>query len=273
MLTVENVSFSFGKLKALDQINLRLEQGTYALLGPNGAGKTTLIRCITGMYEFAGKILFADGQKKVGYLPQSLGFFKALTVEEMLQYFCCLKKIPKDQMDGEIDRCLQVTNLEDKHREKTGALSGGMRRRLGVAQAILGRPSVLIFDEPTAGLDPEERMRFKNLVYELNREKEMTILISTHIVDDVVGSCDRIVILREGKILTNEEEWSIRKQAEGKVFETVNTHREIPGVYVEKNMERDNIEYIRVLSAEAHAGFTSVTPTLEDGYMCMIKGF
>lgn len=88
-----------------------------------------------------------------------------------------------------------------------------------------------------------------------------------------MGSCDRIVILREGKILTNEEEWSIRKQAEGKVFETVNTHREIPGVYVEKNMERDNIEYIRVLSAEAHDGFTSVTPTLEDGYMCMIKGF
>ena len=155
MFKVKHVNKNFGKRKVLDDICLELENGCYGLLGPNGAGKTTLLRCILKLYPLKEGEICTN--KDIGYLPQKFGVFQELTVYDILYYFSTLKKVPKEERDGEIDRVLSLVNLEDRKKERMSRLSGGMLRRVGIAQAILGDPEVLFFDEPTAGLDPEER--------------------------------------------------------------------------------------------------------------------
>lgn len=159
-LEICNIEKKFKKNEVLKKMSCTLESGVYAILAPNGAGKTTLMRCIADIYTYNGEILFngknIKKQKiKIGYLPQQFGLFPELTVYQMMEYFCNLKKISKKDRKAAIDSCLKQVNLYDKKDEKNRKLSGGMVRRVGIAQAILGKPDVILLDEPTAGLDPE----------------------------------------------------------------------------------------------------------------------
>jgi ABC-2 type transport system ATP-binding protein len=278
MLEILELRKSFGKKEVLKGISISLKAGVYGLLGTNGAGKTTLMRCIVNLYNISkGNIKFQEidivnntsFSKNVGYLPQKFGLFKELTVYEMLEYFGVLKKLPKKLMDSYIKNSLKIVNLEDRIHDKTRTLSGGMIRRLGIAQAILGDPKIIIFDEPTAGLDPEERIRFKNLLSEIKKDK--IIIVSTHIVEDVEACCDRIIIMDDGKILSEGNSKEIKSMAKGKVFEVKEGTKINPNNFVEKTFERDGGNFLRILASEKE-GYKSLDPTIEDGYMCILKG-
>lgn len=201
MLTIDHVYKKFGKKEVLSDVCLQLEKGCYGLLGPNGAGKTTLLRMILNLYPVKKGSIHFESSNQVGYLPQKFGAFRELTVYDILYYFAALKKIPKERREEEIDRVLSMVNLSDRKQDRMSHLSGGMQRRVGIAQAILGDPDILIFDEPTAGLDPEERVRFKKLIQRIMEEK--TILISTHIVEDVESLCGHVIIMNRGRVLEN----------------------------------------------------------------------
>ena len=202
MLILENVTKKFRKREALSGVSVQVEEGCYGLLGPNGAGKTTLLRCILGLYPInSGRISFDGKPSEVGYLPQKFGMFQELTAYDMLYYFAAIKKVPKHLCKDEIERVLALVNLEDRSGDKIRKLSGGMQRRLGIAQALLGNPRLIFLDEPTAGLDPEERTRFRDIMSEIREGR--TILLSTHIVEDVESVCDRVIIMNHGKILEN----------------------------------------------------------------------
>ena len=208
MLKLENVGMSFGKKQILKDITVSFENKTYALLGPNGSGKTTLIRSIAGLYPFSGKIekngLSASENRNefladFGYLPQSFGCVPYFSVREALELFCVMKNIPKSDFADEISRCLEKVGLSGEVEKKISKLSGGMLRRVGIAQALLGSPSVLLLDEPTAGLDPEERIRFSKIV--ADADGACTTVISTHIISDVKDCCDEVIILLDGEIV------------------------------------------------------------------------
>jgi len=277
MIEIKNLSKSFKKKHVLKGITCTMEYGVYGLLGPNGAGKTTLMRCMTHLYSLNSGEILIDGEsvkkKKndVGYLPQSFGLFKELSVWDSMNYFCNMKGIKKSERKDEIHRTLQAVNMFDSIKTISGKLSGGMMRRVGVAQAILGKPELILFDEPTAGLDPEERMNFKRIVSNLGKEE--TVLISTHIVDDIEASCDHVIVMNEGKILyvgTCEE---LKNYAKGKVYECPQgMEREFSDNYMaEKQYEKNGTIYYRLL-AKSGKTLPTLEPTIEDGYMCMIKG-
>lgn len=278
MLEILDLHKSFKKKEILKGIPINLDTGVYGLLGTNGAGKTTLMRCVVNLYnptkgciKFQGKDITKNVEysKNIGYLPQKFGLFKELTVYEMLEYFATLKKIPKESIDEYIRTSLQTVNLENKMNDKISTLSGGMIRRVGIAQAILGDPKIIIFDEPTAGLDPEERIRFKNLISDIKKDK--IIIISTHIVEDVEACCDKIIIMDDGKILREGTSQEIKSIADGKVFQVTQGTRVNSNDFVLKTFEKNGENYLRILSNE-NKGYISLGPTIEDGYMCTLKG-
>lgn len=269
MLKITNCTKKFKKLKALDNFSMDFDNGVYGLLGPNGAGKTTLIRCICGLYKTDGGTIDINS-KTIGYLPQKFGMFKDLSVYEMMEYFATLKKIDKEEQKSAIEECIEKVNLTEKIKSPVGTLSGGMVRRLGIAQAILGNPDIIIFDEPTAGLDPEERMRFKNIIG--NIKKDNTIIISTHIVTDVEAICDNIVVMNKGKVASLGTGIEIASLAENKVY-LVNAENEkdLKGdFFVKDRLEKDGERILRVLSSEKQPG-KLITSTVEDGFIWTIK--
>lgn len=277
MIEIKNLNKSFKTKHILKDITCTMEHGVYGLLGPNGAGKTTLMRCMTNLYTLNSGEILVDGvsikKKKndIGYLPQSFGLFKELSVWDSMNYFCNLKGIKKSKRREEILNSLQAVNMINNMKANSGKLSGGMMRRVGVAQAILGKPELILFDEPTAGLDPEERMNFKRIVSNLGNEE--TVLISTHIVDDIEASCDHVIIMNEGRILyvgTCEE---LKNLAKGKVYECPQgMEHDFSGNYMaEKQYEKNGTIYYRLL-AQPGKRLPTLEPTIEDGYMCMIKG-
>lgn len=210
-LTIMDVTKRFKKRVAVDHFSMEFHPGVYGLLGPNGAGKTTLLRCICGLYRLNGGAV--QGGENPGYLPQSFGMFRELTLFQMMEYLAALKGLPKESQGEEIHRALELVNLSDRAGSRVKALSGGMVRRAGIAQALLGDPEVLLFDEPTAGLDPEERVRFQNVV--AARRKGVT-LISTHIVSDVEALCGTILIMNQGKLITAGTAQEIAQLAQGR---------------------------------------------------------
>ncbi len=199
MLILKGVTKKHGKKVVLDDISAELTKGCYGVLGPNGAGKTTLFRCILEIDRIHQGEIRWDEKEGIGYLPQHLELFGDAKVDEILMFFATMKKIPPNLRENEIDRVLRVVNLYDRKKDKIKKLSGGMKQRVGIAQVLLGDPKVLVFDEPTAGLDPEERSRFKAMVRELGDKK--TILISSHIVSDIKEVCDYVILMKKGKIL------------------------------------------------------------------------
>ncbi len=271
MLEICHLYRKFGKKEVLKDISYTFENGVYGLLGPNGAGKTTFIRCILDLYSYQGEIRTDSTGKstknttmKIGYLPQKSGCFPGLTVEEQLLYFANMKEIEKDKQNSEVDRVLQLVNLEDKKKEKGRKLSGGMVRRLGIAQALLDKPDLVIFDEPTTGLDPEERMRFKNILKKIGQDA--IVILSTHIVEDIEVVCDKILIMKEGKLIATGTQEEIKSFADNKVFEVTMENAENAD-YIEKEVTQDKV---RVLSKNKLEG-EAKEPTIEDGYLCILK--
>lgn len=204
MLRIEDLTMGFGKKKVIDSISFEFLPGVHGLLGPNGAGKTTLIRSMLGLYKIdAGEIFYDDIEPftgdLAGYLPQDFGLFKGMKLYDMMEYFAYYKDIDEDKQDSEIKRCINMVNLSDCMKKRVGKFSGGMIRRVGIAQALLGDPKVLIFDEPTASLDPEERNRFKSIINKVKQDK--VVIIATHDVDTLRNVCDYLEIIKDGKFI------------------------------------------------------------------------
>lgn len=280
MIEIRNLTKTFKKKKALNNINLKLYSGIYGLLGTNGAGKTTLIRCLTLLYPESKNTVYNNGilayqdydyLNKLGYLPQEFGLFRDLTVFDALLLLANFKGIEKTSAAEMINQCLRVTNLAEERDKKISSLSGGMLRRVGIAQALLNDPDLIIFDEPTAGLDPIERLRFKSIVSEIDKNK--TVIISTHIVEDIESLCEKVIIMDSGEIKTCLSCDETRNIADGKVYEIPEEDAEslIGKIYIEKIYEHNQNKFARVLSSKK-LNYPSCIPSVEDGYLCIIKG-
>lgn len=231
-IVIRNLSKFYGKVQALYEVNLTIPPGIHGLLGPNGAGKTTLMRILATILDAEqGEIAWGDVltwkrpraiKSKIGYLPQHFGMYRYLKVEESLRYVALLKDIPEAQEKGQIEQAMERTNLIEHANRKIGQLSGGMLRRLGVAQAILGEPALLIMDEPSVGLDPAEQINFRNLIRGYDNG-ERVILISSHIVNDVESLCDTVSIMNCGRVLVSGSISEIRAIASRNVKEEMMT--------------------------------------------------
>lgn len=228
MLKVENISKSYKDFQVLTDLNLQFDKGIYGLLAPNGAGKTTLIKMLvtliaptSGQISFNGQLIVAMGEayrEQVGYLPQQFGFYKHYSPAQYLRYLAALKGMDHQLVGKRIDEVLALVVLSDVKNKKMRKFSGGMIQRVGIAQALLADPPILILDEPTAGLDPKERARFRQLLSELARDK--IILISTHVVSDVESIANEIVMIKNQKLLYKADPATICKSIEGKIYET-----------------------------------------------------
>lgn len=279
MLTVRNLYKNFRKKEVLKGFTYDFDCGVYGLLGPNGTGKTTLIRCITGVYNikkdtvlYNGKCITKDNDylSAVGYLPQKFGLFKDLKVREMMELMASLKNVDKAKTKPMIEECVELVNLSDRMEDHVGTLSGGMIRRLGIAQALIGDPAIIIFDEPTAGLDPEERLRFKNIISQIKKDK--VIIISTHIVEDVEASCDTVVIMKNGSIGASGSCSQIKEIAQGKTYLVPEDEKEsIKGDYIiQRQFEENGCNVMKILSGSPQ-NLEQVNPSVEDGYICVLK--
>lgn len=275
MLKIEQLSKNFGKKQVLQDVSCEFTEGIYGLLGPNGAGKTTLIRCILDLYRYQqGTVALDTGFRKekkeavIGYVPQKTGVFPGLTVEEQLMYFANIKNLPRKDWESEITRVLELVHLSDVRKTKGRKLSGGMIRRVGIAQALLNHPVLVILDEPTTGLDPEERIRFKNIIRGLR--EEAIVLMSTHIVEDVEAVCDRILILNKGRLAAEGTQEEISRLAEGRVYE-VPEEWCMDEDYIEKEREAEGEILYRILTVRKPEGLKSLKPNVEDGYLCVLK--
>lgn len=287
MLTIRGLVKVYpGPVAALQGIDLDIENGMFGLLGPNGAGKTTLMRIVAGLLEPTSGRITLDGDdisahpdlvwRKLGYLPQEFGFYPHLTGEQMLTYLLRMKGIVSE--GGTRDLCaslLDQVNLRFAAKRKLRSYSGGMRQRLGVAQAIAGSPRLIIVDEPTAGLDPEERLRLYRLLTELAAER--IVLLSTHIVEDVAVLCPRFAVIREGRLIADTSPGRARQSIAGMIFEGEVTAAELESLRATRRVtsailvEGRNRVRVHEADGKAPAGFTAVPPTLEDAYLVMMQ--
>lgn len=234
MLVVNNVSKKYGSFYALKDINLEFNNGVYAILAPNGAGKTTLIKLLTTLiFPTSGEILYKgtdivslDGEYRdiIGYLPQDFGYYRNYTPRKFLLYLAALKGIKKEDAVEKVKEVLKVVSLENVENKKMKGFSGGMIQRVGIAQALLNDPKILILDEPTAGLDPKERVRFRNLLSDLSRDR--IVIISTHIVSDIEFISNEVIMIKDHKILYKDSIENICSTLEGMVYETSMTFEE-----------------------------------------------
>jgi multidrug efflux pump subunit AcrB/ABC-type multidrug transport system ATPase subunit len=271
--------------KALSCVSLNIGNGMFGLLGPNGAGKTTLMRIICGILEQSyGKVWIngLDTQKMreelqglIGYLPQEFGSYENMTAYEYLHYQAMLKNIIDAKTREErVAYVLNAVHMEDRRHDKIGSYSGGMKQRMGIAQILLHLPRILVVDEPTAGLDPRERIRFRNLLVELSRER--VVIFSTHIIEDISSSCNQVAVLNKGKLRYFGKPLDMTKEAEGHVWQ-FNLPAKDFGAFVEKNLvvhhmsEGDNVR-IRVISEFAPwEGAINAVPNLEDAYLWLLR--
>ncbi|EJT5928998.1 TPA: ATP-binding cassette domain-containing protein [Clostridium perfringens] len=234
MLVVNNVSKKYGSFYALKDINLEFNNGVYALLAPNGAGKTTLIKLLTTLiFPTSGEILYKgtdivslDGEYRdiIGYLPQEFGYYRNYTPRKFLLYLAALKGIKKEDAVEKVKEVLKVVSLENVENKKMKGFSGGMIQRVGIAQALLNDPKILILDEPTAGLDPKERVRFRNLLSDLSRDR--IVIISTHIVSDIEFISNEVIMIKDHKVLYKDSIENICSTLDGMVYETSMTFEE-----------------------------------------------
>ena len=286
-LQIDRLSKTYANgVKALQNVSLTIPTGLFGLLGPNGAGKSTLMRILATLQEpDEGEVRLGDldlirqkdaVRETLGYLPQDFGLYRSVSAEKLLEHFAVLEgMVDRAERKGVVEALLRQTNLWDVRRQKLGGFSGGMRQRFGIALALLGDPKLLIVDEPTAGLDPAERVRFLNLLSELGENS--IVILSTHIVEDVFELCTRMAIINKGTILLEAEPLEAVGQMEGRVWERVISREELP------SLERDH----DVLSTKLLAGrtvvrvssdtrpstaFRSVDPELHDVYFSVMGG-
>lgn len=296
VLQFHNISKSYGKTCALIDFSAQLTPGVYALLGPNGSGKTTLMNILTGNLKAdAGNITFAEGQgqpeditamgkrfrKLLGFMPQYPGMYGNFTLEEFLQYVATLKNVgeelPGQQRNelirSQIDGVLQAVELSDVSHRRISTLSGGMKQRLALAQAVLGDPKILILDEPTAGLDPKQRIAVRNYISRIALNK--IVIIATHVVSDVEFIAKEIIMLRKGKIVNMVSPQDLLRELDGKVWEVCVEQGQIADM-------QSNFAVTSIATSEKHAGkavlrvlsdaqptedAVILTPTLEDYYL------
>jgi ABC-type multidrug transport system ATPase subunit len=228
MLALNNVTKNYGKFTALENINLEFSGGVYALLAPNGAGKTTLIKMLaTLIFPTRGEILWngdeivkldADYRDLIGYLPQDFGYYKNYSPREFMLYIAALKRKDRAEAKKKTDELIDIVGLSDVRNKKMKKFSGGMIQRVGIAQAMLNDPKILILDEPTAGLDPKERVRFRNLISSLSKDR--IVILSTHIVSDIETIASRVILFKDHKLFANDTPAGICAKLSGKVYET-----------------------------------------------------
>src|SRR5689334_19596513 len=279
-LTIEGLSKTYPNgVRALDNVTLTIPTGMFGLLGPNGAGKSTLMRTLATLQEAdAGSARLGtidvlrqkdEVRKLLGYLPQEFGVYPKISAETMLSHFAVLKGITNARARKEaVDALLQRVNLYEVRKQKLGTFSGGMRQRFGIAQALLGDPQLLIVDEPTAGLDPGERVRFLNLLAEIG--ENVIVILSTHIVEDVSDLCSRMAIISQGRVLAEGEPSQRIANVDGKIWRRVIGKGELPrlqnGHAVISTRLAAGKTVVHVFSEERPAGFEAVQPSLEDVY-------
>lgn len=224
-LYLNRVAKQYGNKIACDRISLKMERGVYGLLGANGAGKTTLMRMICGVITpTSGEITFnginvqrEEYRDVLGYLPQNFGYYPEFRVQDFMMYLASLKGIPKTLARERTSELLELVSLENEEKNKIKTLSGGMKQRLGIAQALLNDPKILVLDEPTAGLDPKERVKFRNIISRLGQDR--IVLLSTHIVSDVEYIAEEILMMKEGQILHKGSREEIIQNIRGKIWE------------------------------------------------------
>lgn len=273
LLEIKSVSKSYGKNKVLDNFSLKLTNGVYGLLGPNGAGKSTLISIITGLiFPDSGNVKYTDSENNIlgntlGFLPQYQSFYGNFTAEEMLLYMMCLKDFNTQNPKKYVLELLEQVNLQDSCRKKIRTFSGGMKQRLGIAQALIGNPNVIIFDEPTAGLDPKERIRFRNIISSLGKDK--IVILSTHIVTDVAYIAKEIILIDKGKLIYAETQNKIIQKVIGKVWSYKCNENDVISImnnYRVSNVLADEEGFIlRIISDEKpFETAVSAAPNLDD---------
>ncbi|MCA1630637.1 MAG: ABC transporter ATP-binding protein [Acidobacteria bacterium] len=288
MLKIDGLEKTYrGGVRALRGVSLEVAPGMFGLLGPNGAGKTTLMKVLAtlldadaGAVSMGGVDFIAEkarARRMLGYLPQEFGLYPTLTAEQTLDYFARLKGVVEaKERRALVDALIDRVNLSSARAQRVGGFSGGMRQRLGIAQALIGQPELIIVDEPTAGLDPEERLRFHNLLADAAGESAVVIL-STHIVSDVSNLCSRMAIIRRGEILAASTPRRATDDLAGSVWEALVEPERIAALkshlQVISSQRFDGRTRVRVISKDVRPGeeFTSATPTLEDYYFSVVS--
>jgi len=278
-----NLSKAYKGVQALKDFTLKLTPGILGLLGPNGAGKSTLMRMLATITKPTGGTILWNGRDVVkdpealrsvlGYLPQDFGVYPNLTAQEFLEYMAAIKGVSGKKARQKISELLDLVNLRDAARRPLGGYSGGMRQRVGIAQALLNDPQLLIVDEPTVGLDPEERVRFRNLLSDLAGER--IIILSTHIVSDVEATATDIAIIHKGQLKARALPEQLLKQMEGSVWEWMVASQELPALkqqfLVSGTMRRmDGVEVRAVSETRPCPDARPVAPNLEDVYLAMV---
>jgi ABC-type multidrug transport system ATPase subunit len=275
-----------GPVAALQGVDLDVPVGMFGLLGPNGAGKSTLMRVLAGLLEPTSGSVHLDGQdvladpalvrRTLGYLPQDFGFYPHLTGEQMLRHLLVLKGVYAPRgLKSLVTELLERVNLSFAARRAVKSYSGGMRQRLGIAQAIAGDPSLVIVDEPTAGLDPEERLRFYHLLTELAEDR--TVLLSTHIVDDVAVLCPQFAVIRGGRLVARTTPRAARAALQGRIFEGLVSPVDLPALRASRAVTQtllvEGRHRVRLYEPDgaAPAGFDPVEPSLEDAYLVLMR--
>ena len=285
-LIIHNLSKTYSNgIRALDSVDLQISSGMFGLLGPNGAGKSTLMRTIATLQKADSGTIHIDGvdvlhekdkvRQILGYLPQEFGVYPDVTASQMLYHIALLKGIfDKSDRKETVSRILEQTNLTDVQKRKLGGFSGGMKQRFGIAQALVGDPNLLIVDEPTAGLDPEERNRFHNILSEISEER--IVILSTHIVDDVQVLCNQMAIIHEGRIRLSCKPEKAIADLDGKIWKKVINKQDIADFDERFRIIRSDVLggdlKIHVWSQDRPStDFDPVRPDLEDVYFSIIK--
>lgn len=279
-LEIEGLNKLYGKKEALKDVSFKLERGTYGLLGENGAGKSTLMRILSTVdFPTHGKILYEGAdilamdekyRELIGYMPQDYRIYAGFTARDFLTYMGTLKGISTSELEKKIPEVLDFVNLLDVADKKVKTFSGGMKRRIGIAQAIINDPKILILDEPTAGLDPKERIRFSNIISDMSKDK--IILLSTHIVSDIEAIANKLIVIKKGEVLETGSIEHLIEKVKGKVWEATVEQEMFRKLRVERT-----VIHLKQVDGKVRARFVGeeypniesfgMEPTLEDYYM------
>lgn len=283
MLTVKDVTKRYGKFTVLEHISLEFQPGVYGLLAPNGAGKTTLMKMLTTLaFPTEGEILWSGTEirglgaayrQQLGYLPQQLGFYPHYTPNQYLSYLSALKGLDGKTAGERIPKLLDLVGLSEVADKKMKKLSGGMVQRVGIAQALLNNPEILILDEPTAGLDPKERGRFRNILSGLSRDR--IVILSTHIVSDVENVANQLILLKDRQVYREDTPKNLCRSMEGRVFETTVPEEEVEAfgtshLILSQRQEGERVS-LRFTDGDIPAGAVPAVPTLEDAFLAIYR--
>ncbi len=284
-LVIDRLSKRYGQHWALHELSLRCEPGMLGLVGPNGAGKTTLMRMVATLLEpsegairWNGQDVVADGEALrmvLGYLPQDFGIYPEFTGRQFLRYLAAMKGLPSSLIKPRVDQVLEIVHLEQEADRKLPSYSGGMKQRIGIAQALLNDPELLIVDEPTAGLDPAERVRFRTLLSSLTSNR--IVLLSTHIISDVEAVAGRLVVLQAGRVLADTTPSALLNRAVGSVW-SVTTDQATASRLQESNQVSSMVNQLNGISlrivspTRPHEAAVAVDPSLEEAYLLAVGG-